>query len=117
MAQLVEFKPSELAQLPVELWQLTQQFPLSFDRYFEHLINHEEPQNDFYEIFFDDEDLPAISWIGEEFEDGNKFDGEPTILNIFKDNTLIYFEVFGHSILLDERPEDFPDFKVLLSDG
>jgi hypothetical protein len=116
MATLVEFKPSELALLPSDLWEMTQRFPNAFDRYFDHLEGHPEPQSDRYEIYFNEEAGPAIAWVGDVLDlplDLIAFQGEPEVISIYHDNVLVFFEA-GKHILLDERTEDFPDLKVLL---
>jgi hypothetical protein len=117
MATLVEFKPSELALLPSDLWEMTQQYPHAFNRYFDHLEGHPEPQSDRYEIYFNDEADPAIAWEGKTLDlDGEEvppFKGEPSIISGYHDNVLVFFEA-GKHILLDERTEDFPDLQVLL---
>jgi hypothetical protein len=113
MTELVEFKASELNQIPAELWPLTQKFPIPFDRYFEHLGGHGEPQSDRYEIYFDNETEPAIAFEGGVVKDANESgDDTPGCISIYKDGVMVYFEV-GEHILLDERSEDFPELSIL----
>jgi hypothetical protein len=112
-ATLVEFKTSELNQLPAELWSFTQQYPWAFDAYFDFLENRPEQSGDSYEIYFDDETSPAIAWTGTLLEEAYEYQGqELTMISIFRGQTMIYFQAVGH-LLLDDRKEDFPTLKFL----
>jgi hypothetical protein len=113
IASLVEFKTSELNQLPTELWPVTQQYPRAFDAYFDFLENRPEQSGDSYEIYFDDDTSPAIAWTGTLLEEACQYQGQDLkVISIFRDQTMIYFQAVDH-LLLDDRKEDFPTLEFL----